>query len=283
MEELRRLLRAAIPESESEAAEASAEAPAAGEESGAGEREFTADEMMERAEELEETGRCRRSALAYLYVVDRFRHSGRPEVLGRALSRLAALCSKYERFEEALRFRAAERLVYETRLLALAVAEASVPSAGGEEARLRVSARLIGPHGVDALSEEAVASAWERVAEEFFNDGQVELAKRYACRAIHIRRSLAERKADEKTRAGAELASLGRATYEDTLRKFRGAALPEGAAPEGAEDDAEKAADAAPPAEGDVKTAAAATSATTSKLAAAGAALAAAALAAWLQ
>ena len=82
-------------------------------------------------------------------MVDRFRHSGRPEVLGKALSRLASICSAHERYEEALRFRAAERLVYETRLLALAVAEAtaSVPEQGGSEEeraekKLRLSARL---------------------------------------------------------------------------------------------------------------------------------------------
>lgn len=212
LEELRRALRDALPATpEEDAAKGGGgaeggdarDAGDSGDEAGDppsppapdGER-ASAEERMERAGDLREAGRPLEAALAYLGVVERFRDSGRPDMIALAFSSVADICEGAGRLDEALQFRSAERMVYESRLLSAAMAESG---------------------GSAALSDEGVAAAWERVAETFFRQGNVEMAKVYAARSIAVRRQAG-------TAEGARHARLGRQAYEDSLLRFREAA-----------------------------------------------------------
>jgi tetratricopeptide (TPR) repeat protein len=191
--------------------------------------DVSVEEAHTRAAALEASGRSKQAAQCYLYCVEKlFQREDRTRssavgsehdpsataaLLARCLQRLAGICETLGKFEDALRFREAERMVYENTLLVLAESRGWVPplSLSPSSSSSSQASFFVDP---EADAEERRARNLEALAEIFFQEKNLEMAKAYAAKAIDIRRRLKSR--GETT----ALAEQGRDEYQRTLRRY---------------------------------------------------------------
>jgi hypothetical protein len=205
---------------------------------------FTVAELLQRADELRESRQDRAAAQVYMCCVQRLHDVPHSEMLAQALRGLAQVYEANDQFELAVRFRDAERMVYESRLLHLTcgndndqTAANGVSHAQHNESdatatnSVSESGSLSGAHVVEpnvdrptvnstASNDELIslderkAEAFEKLAQLFFERKQVEMAKSYALKAIDLRR--------KRSMFGSakRFADLGREQYEATLREI---------------------------------------------------------------
>jgi hypothetical protein len=188
----------------------------------------------------------------FLYVLDTHASSLSLDQIIFALRRLSAICAYHKKFDEALRFRNAERLVYESQILTIDVLEQ--PVAGAVDA----AAGSLRPE-TDAVASAALkrdvhrAQQYERLARMFFESGNKPMAGEYTRHAIAARRGIAARygvgELGDITPAMVRAATAveeGASDYDQAVRRYvlkqrkTAAARPAAAAGDGDHDDEEE-------------------------------------------
>lgn len=207
-------------------------------------KSYTFAEMVKRATELEKEGQLKFAAHYYLYCLQHYRETqaeggkskhgadgegengaGSITLIGYCLNRLSSICYKNKKFKEALQFQQAERMLYESNLLAIDTVDKGSQDAadskegsnsngteeedGGEGAGegmfKKVGITSVDPFAVSVdqdtcpksmAEQEAHALQYERLGRIFMKEGNVELAKSYALKAIKIRQDIKNRWGD---------------------------------------------------------------------------------------
>jgi hypothetical protein len=220
-------------------------------------KQYELQQLMGRAIELENEGSLKLAAHYYLFCVQQFRYDAlQQEHVAECLGRLAAICERGKKIDEALKYRHAQKLVYESRLLFLAEQEQETKKKQRREARAAAAASRAATAAAsddtkyddddaDAAEEDAAATASmikepplaadgteteeERKAEQFmqlakvfFAKNNVPMAKSYIRKAIEQRHLLKKRLGDRSTmsaqqRKFQQMALLGRKQYQQTL------------------------------------------------------------------
>jgi len=213
---------------------------------------LTVKDFLLRAAELERDGHHRLAIKYFLYVLDTHASSLSLDQIIFALRRLSAICAYHKKFDEALRFRNAERLVYESQILTIDVLEQ--PVAGAVDA----AAGSLRPE-TDAVACAALkrdvhrAQQYERLARMFFESGNKPMAGEYTRHAIAARRGIAARygvgELGDITPAMVRAATAveeGASDYDQAVRRYvlkqrkTAAARPAAAAGDGDHDDEEE-------------------------------------------
>jgi hypothetical protein len=121
-------------------------------------RQYTFEEMMARARRLESKGFLRKASHFYLYCLEHYRYSSaNQQLLAEALRRLGDICYRNKKYKEALQFRTAERMLYESNLLRVVKTDAK----GGIPLPANVTAALAQQqaHGVAVPASASSSSA----------------------------------------------------------------------------------------------------------------------------
>jgi tetratricopeptide (TPR) repeat protein len=190
---------------------------------------YSFEEMFDRARRLQTKGYFRKSAHYYLYCLEHYRYSHQhQDLIALCLRNLGDICYKNKKYKEALQFRTAERMVYESNLIrivktdaqaelealktAAANANASVTSDG--DSSFASSSAATSPSHARNLSimrmqsadpapivrtpitpkslvaDEERALTYERLAKVFYDEKNIAMAKSYALKAIELRRRI---------------------------------------------------------------------------------------------
>lgn len=167
----------------------------------------------------------------YLYCLEQYRYSNKhQDLIALCLRRMGDICYKSRKYKEALQFRTAERMVYESNLLRIvrteadkeaAEIQAAAASAGNSTANSprHISDSASSPTAASSvphkhlelmrmksadptpiirtpitpkelIQEEEKALTYERLAKLFYDEKNVEMAKSYALKAIELRRRI---------------------------------------------------------------------------------------------
>ncbi len=190
---------------------------------------FSLQEMCNRAAELEKDGQRRQACNYYLYCLERSIKESNPKALARCLSRLAAICGAAGKYREALKYRHAEKLLYESSLLRQMHMEtvntkAKVPTKVSREgARIAMAAKGITAAGVTPPVVQAQAVAYEKIAKLFYSQGNKDMARAYAQKAIRLRYRDKQANMHYEAASSALTAQFGmaRQLYSNALTRYK--------------------------------------------------------------
>jgi tetratricopeptide (TPR) repeat protein len=166
--------------------------------------------FLAKAKAEEKVGNDNRATIYYLHVLktwkDEQQHA--PRIL-LCLNKLAQICNKNKRYQEAVNYGQAAKLMYEQVLLELD----EVTSAGPEgAAQGDVYAEM------EAEEEGRQARHLEKLAEIFHGEGRATMARAYALQAIRLRTKI--EKEGVKNQAIDAVADQGRAQYLAALSEY---------------------------------------------------------------